>query len=57
MRHMIKWLMICALLLTIMLVVHSLEIMYDIMYHNANGSLFNTAEMHHHPHPAPTPTK
>jgi len=50
MRHMIKWLKICALLLTIMLVVHSLEIVYDIMYHRGNGSFFNTAEMHHHPH-------
>ena len=50
MKHMIKWLKVCALLLTIMLVVHSVEVAYDILYHKNDGSLFNTAEMHHHPH-------
>ena len=50
MKHMIKWLKVCAMLLTIMLIVHSLEVAYDIMYHKNDGSLFNTAEMHHHPH-------
>ena len=40
MRHMIKWLKICALLLTIMLGLHTIEIIYDIMYHDARGYLF-----------------
>ena len=34
MKHMIKWLKVCALLLTVILVVHSLEIAYDIYYHS-----------------------
>ena len=51
MRHMIKWLKICALLLLVMLIVHCLEIVYDIMYHTGNGSFFRTEEMHNkHPH-------
>jgi hypothetical protein len=37
MKHMIKWLKICALLLSIMLALHALEIMYDIWYHTANN--------------------
>ena len=53
MKHMIKWLKICALLLAIMLGVHSVEVAYDILYHIGNGSLFNTAEIHHHPHNLP----
>jgi len=40
MKHMIKWLKICALLLSIILVVHSLEIVYDILYHRTNGTIF-----------------
>jgi len=43
---MIKWLKISALLLTIILVVHMAEVAYDIMFHRANGTLFNTEEMH-----------
>ena len=50
MKKQIFWIKCCALLLMVMLVVHSLEIVYDIMYHRGNGSFFNTAEMHHHPH-------
>ena len=50
MKKQIFWIKCCALLLTVMLIVHSLEILYDIVYHRANGSFFNTAEMHHHPH-------
>jgi len=40
MKHMIKWLKICAMLLTVLiaisiiqLAVHSIEIGYDLMYH------------------------
>ena len=50
MKKQIFWIKCCALLLTVMLIVHSLEIVYDIVYHRANGSFFNTAEKHHHPH-------
>lgn len=57
MRHMIKWLKICALLLAIMLAVHTLEIAYDIMFHRGNGSFFNTNEMHQHPHDLPNNPK
>ena len=39
MKHQIKWLKICALLLMIMLIVHSLEIAYDILFHAGAGSL------------------
>jgi hypothetical protein len=39
MKHMIKWLKVCALLLAIMLVIHSLEIVYDIVYHSQAGNL------------------
>ena len=39
MKHQIKWLKICALLLMIMLIVHSLEIAYDILFHHRAGSL------------------
>ena len=39
MKHMIRWLKICALLLAIILVVHSLEIVYDILYHHQAGTL------------------
>ena len=39
MKHMIKWLKICALLLTLVLIVHSLEIAYDILYHHQSGNL------------------
>ena len=39
MKHMIKWLKICALLLTLVLIVHSLEIAYDILFHHRAGSL------------------
>ena len=34
MKHMIKWLKVCAFLLATMLVVHMLEIAYDIIYHS-----------------------
>jgi hypothetical protein len=34
MKHQIRWLKVCALLLAIMLVVHMLEIAYDIIYHS-----------------------
>ena len=34
MKHQIKWLKICAFLLAIMLIVHMLEIAYDIIYHS-----------------------
>jgi len=37
MRHMIKWLKVCALLLSIMLLLHAAEIIYDILYHSANN--------------------
>jgi len=40
MKHMIKWLKICALLLSMMLLVHSAEIIYDILYHSEAGTLF-----------------
>ena len=43
---MIKWLKICALLLTIMLGLHSIEIVYDIMYHNEAGVLFKKHDYH-----------
>ena len=39
MKHMIKWLKICALLLSIMLILHSLEIVYDILYHHQAGNI------------------
>ena len=39
MRHMIKWLKVCAFLLMIILAVHSLEIAYDVMYHRDAGTL------------------
>ena len=50
MKKQIFWIKFCALLLTVMLIVHSLEIVYDIMFHRGNVSFFNTTEMHHHPH-------
>jgi len=53
MKKQIFWIKFCALLLVIMLMVHSLEVLYDIIYHRGNGSFFNTAEMHHHPHDLP----
>jgi hypothetical protein len=37
MKHMIKWLKICALLLTLMLMIHTAEIVYDILYHNMHN--------------------
>jgi len=40
MKHMIKWLKVCAFLLTVILIVHSLEIAYDILYHRDVGTLF-----------------
>ena len=40
MKHMIKWLKVCALLLTIILFVHTIEIVYDILYHRDAGTLF-----------------
>jgi len=43
---MIKWLKICAFLLSVMLVIHTIEVVYDIMFHRGNGSFFNTSEMH-----------
>jgi hypothetical protein len=39
MKHMIKWLKVCAFLLTLVLVVHSLEIVYDVLYHHRAGTL------------------
>ena len=52
MKKQIFWIKCCALLLTVMLIVHSLEIVYDIVYHRGNGSFFNTNEMHFlHDHP------
>ena len=39
MKHMIKWLKVCAFLLAVMLILHTLEIVYDIMYH-APGNIF-----------------
>jgi hypothetical protein len=41
---MIKWLKICALLLTLSLVIHSLEIAYDIFYHSSNDNIFTKHE-------------
>jgi len=35
MKHMIKWLKICAFLLTLMLLLHAAEIAYDILYHSS----------------------
>tara|TARA_B110001454_G_C12600708_1_gene384322 strand:+ start:454 stop:654 length:201 start_codon:yes stop_codon:yes gene_type:complete len=46
MKHMIKWLKICALLLTIMLGLHTVEIIYDIMYHDVRGELFQKHDNH-----------
>jgi len=46
MKHMIKWLKICALLLLVMLILHSLEIVYDIMYHDVKGYLFQKHDDH-----------
>ena len=37
MKHMIRWLKICALLLTLMLILHAAEIVYDVLYHSLNG--------------------
>jgi hypothetical protein len=37
MKHMIKWLKICALLLTLMLIIHTAEIAYDFLYHSQHG--------------------
>lgn len=37
MKHMIKWLKICAMLLLMMLLIHTAEIIYDILYHTANN--------------------
>jgi hypothetical protein len=37
MKHMIKWLKVCAFLLTIILIVHSIEITYDFLYHSAHN--------------------
>lgn len=37
MKHMIKWLKVCALLLSMMLVLHTLEIVYDVIYHQDHG--------------------
>ena len=34
MIHMIKWLKVCAFLLAVMLILHTLEIIYDIIYHS-----------------------
>jgi hypothetical protein len=42
MKHMIKWLKVCAFLLAVILVVHTLEIMYDIYYHNERELLFKS---------------
>jgi len=39
MKKQIFWLKFCAALLTIMLIVHSLEIAYDILYHSEAGTL------------------
>ena len=39
MRHQIKWLKVCAFLLILVLVVHSLEIVYDVLYHHRAGTL------------------
>ena len=39
MKKQIFWIKFCALLLVIMLVVHSLEIVYDIVYHSQAGNL------------------
>ena len=39
MKKQIFWIKFCALLLMIMLVVHSLEIVYDIVYHSQAGNL------------------
>jgi hypothetical protein len=39
MKHMIHWLKVCAFLLTLVLIVHSLEIAYDIYYHNERDLL------------------
>ena len=44
MRHMIYWLKICAFLLGINLFLHSLEILYDIVYHMERGTLFEKHE-------------
>lgn len=43
---MIKWLKICALLLTIMLGLHTIEIIYDIAYHNTGDILFKKHDYH-----------
>jgi hypothetical protein len=40
MKHMIKWLKVCAFLLMLVLLVHSLEIVYDILYHHRAGNIF-----------------
>jgi hypothetical protein len=40
MKKMIFWLKFCAALLTIMLIVHSLEIVYDILYHGDPAGIF-----------------
>jgi hypothetical protein len=37
MKHMIKWLKICALLLSLSLMLHAAEIAYDFLYHSANN--------------------
>jgi hypothetical protein len=37
MKHMIKWLKVCALLLTLILILHMGEIVYDILYHNMHN--------------------
>ena len=39
MKHMIKWLKVCAFLLTLVLIVHSMEITYDIIFHHRAGNI------------------
>jgi len=46
MKHMIKWLKVCALLLAIMLIVHILEIGYDIVYHSMGTPASTLFEKH-----------
>ena len=44
MKHMIRWLKICAFLLSLVLIVHVLEVAYDIWYHVEQDIFFK-------PHP------
>jgi len=39
MKHMIKWLKVCAFLLMLVLIVHSMEITYDIIFHHRAGNI------------------